>query len=68
MPHEASQVLQKVFMALREEGVTKAAVANQLAIDSEEINELTFGLMLNALKGGGEKATRSTANLRLVKG
>lgn len=67
MPHETSQVLQKVFAALREEGVTKAVVASQLAISPEEINELTFGLMLNALKGGGDKASRGSGNLRLVK-
>lgn len=68
--HEQSLVLGKVFDALREEGVSKADVARQLAIYPEEINELTFGLMLNALKGGKGSETASTpsrANLRLVK-
>jgi Zn-dependent peptidase ImmA (M78 family)/DNA-binding XRE family transcriptional regulator len=69
--HEKSLVLEKVFTALRMEGLSKVDVARQLAIPSEEINELTFGLMLNALKGGrtGE-ATRKPgkAALRLVKG
>lgn len=69
--HEKSLVLEKVFSALREEGLGKADVANQLSILPEEINELTFGLMLNALKGGRgtdspPKASRAT--LRLVKG
>lgn len=50
--HEKSIVLEKVFSALREEGITKAAVAEELLIPAEEINALTFGLMLNVLKGG----------------
>jgi hypothetical protein len=42
----------------------------QLAISPEEINGLTFGLMLNALKGGvaGKAGTKGKASLRLVKG
>ncbi len=68
--HEQSLVLVRVFDALREDGMSKADVARQLAIYPEEINELTFGLMLNALKGGKGSETASTpsrANLRLVK-
>jgi len=71
--HEKSVVLEKVFSALRDEGVSKADVARQLAIPPEEINELTFGLMLNVLKGG-RHAIETTKNgmrkpsLRLVKG
>jgi Zn-dependent peptidase ImmA (M78 family) len=71
VPHEKSLVLEKVFGALREEGLSKADVAQQLAIFSDEINELTFGLMLNALKGGAPRMAEPTAgraNLRLVKG
>lgn len=71
VPHEKSLVLDKVFAALRGEGLTKGDVARELAIYSDEINELTFGLMLNALKGGtprtADDATRR-AKLRLVKG
>ncbi|MHA3903268.1 helix-turn-helix domain-containing protein [Castellaniella sp. WN] len=68
--HEKSLVLGKVFMALRDDGMSKADVARQLAIQPEEINELTFGLMLNALKGGRRADVESKskkANLRLVK-
>lgn len=68
--HETSLVLQKVFSALREEGVTKAAVAKQLLIDPEEINELTFGLMLNVLQGKGTTGTqpsKTPAKLHIVK-
>lgn len=65
-PHEKSLTLEKVFAALREEGITKYDIAEQLAILPEELNELTFGLMLNALKGGGNNARRSKAALHLV--
>ncbi|WP_041167341.1 MULTISPECIES: ImmA/IrrE family metallo-endopeptidase [Pseudomonas] len=72
MQHERSVVLEKIFAALRAEGLSKSAVAAQLAIPPEEINELTFGLMLNVLKGQGGDADisrpTSPAHLRLVKG
>lgn len=70
--HERSMVLEKIFGALRSEGVAKSSVADQLAISPEEINELTFGLMLNVLKGqatGDSKyKAKSAAHLRLIKG
>jgi Zn-dependent peptidase ImmA (M78 family)/transcriptional regulator with XRE-family HTH domain len=67
--HEKSLVLEKVFAALRKDGVTKSAVARDLHIPVDEINELTFGLMLNVLKGGeAGDGTRGGAPLRLVKG
>lgn len=68
-PHEKSVVLEKVFAALREEGISKASVADELLIFPEEINALTFGLMLNVLRG--ERATegqavKSKAKIHLV--
>lgn len=48
-PFETSQVLKKVFASLREDGISKYDVAKELLIQPEEIDELTFGLMLNAL-------------------
>lgn len=45
IPMETSQVLDKVFSALRREGITKADVANQLHITTGEIDELTYGLL-----------------------
>lgn len=68
-PFEASQVLSKVFAALREEGVTKFDVANAINVTAEEINELTFGLMINVFQGGkheGAASQPSKAKLRLV--
>jgi Zn-dependent peptidase ImmA (M78 family) len=51
-PHEKSIVLEKVFSALREDGISKQSVASELHISPDEINSLTFGLMLNVLRGG----------------
>jgi Zn-dependent peptidase ImmA (M78 family) len=67
--HEKSLVLEKVFSALRAEGVSKIRVAKHLGIFADDIDELTFGLMLNVLKGGrdGADARPSRAALRLVK-
>lgn len=66
IPHERSLLLEKVFAALRSEDVSKFQVAQQLNIDHHEINELTFGLMLNVLKGGASTSTKGTGKLRLV--
>lgn len=69
IPHEKSVILEKVFSTLRDEGISKNHVAQQLAIPQAEINELTFGLMLNVLKGGGGTSVKgSQSSLRLVKG
>src|SRR5258708_8866304 len=70
-PHEKSVLLEKLFASLRDDGVSKADVAEQLAISSREINELTFGLMLNCLSGGlksgSARSISSATSLRLVK-
>lgn len=69
-PFESSQVLSKVFAALRDEGVSKFDVAKAINVTPEEIDELTFGLMINALQGGKSyngTSQPSRAELRLVK-
>ncbi|MBC8723222.1 ImmA/IrrE family metallo-endopeptidase [Paraburkholderia sp. 31.1] len=50
--HEKSLALEKVFKALRDEGISKSDVANALSIPPQEIDALTFNLMLNVLSGG----------------
>lgn len=68
-PFESSQILKKVFASLREDGVSKNDVARELMILPEELDELTFGLMLNVLHGKA-KVTSSNSlrpSLRLVK-
>lgn len=68
--HEKSVVLEKVFAALREEGITKTTVAEDLSIPVDEINALTFGLMLNVLQGGrtteGSSSPKSRAPISVV--
>lgn len=66
---ETSQVLKKVFSSLRDEGVSKKDVAKELLIPSEELDELTFGLMLNLLNGNPNSSNtgRAVPILRLVK-
>lgn len=51
---ETSQVLAKVFAALRSEGVTKADIASDLRIPVEEIEQLVFGLALTGLRSSSE--------------
>lgn len=66
---ETSQVLKKVFASLREDGISKNDVARELLIQPEELDELTFGLMLNALSGKqlSSKPKKIKPNLKLVK-
>ncbi|HET9960317.1 MAG TPA: hypothetical protein VFQ61_37760, partial [Polyangiaceae bacterium] len=68
---ETSQVLAKVFGALRDEGVTRNAVAADLAIEPSELDSLIFGLMLMSVESeaASEQAPpprSSPARLRLV--
>lgn len=57
---ETSQVLEKVFTALREDGITKGEIARDLRVDPQEIDELTYGLLrLGAVpeRSGGAPAS-----------
>lgn len=66
-PREVSALLAKVFAALREEGVTRQDIAEQLQILAEEIDQLVFGLALTSLPGGrATAASRGRAHLSLV--
>lgn len=62
--HERSLVLEKVFKALRDEGISRSDVADELLIPPEEINALTFNLMLNLLSGGRKDSGPVTAKGR----
>lgn len=67
MRRETSQVLAKVFDALRAEGVSRAAVARDLAISGNELNASVFGLVLASVAGGGSKGQPAERpNLRLA--
>jgi Zn-dependent peptidase ImmA (M78 family)/transcriptional regulator with XRE-family HTH domain len=45
IPRETSQILEKVFASLRSEGVSKNEIAKFLKIHSNELDELTYGLL-----------------------
>ncbi|QFZ17593.1 helix-turn-helix domain-containing protein [Saccharothrix syringae] len=64
---ETSQLLAKVFRALRERGTTPHRVAHDLLLDVEELNGLVFGLVLTALPGRGERADHPRPHLTLVR-
>jgi Zn-dependent peptidase ImmA (M78 family) len=72
LPRETSQLLEKVFLALREDGSGKASIARDLRIYSDEIDGLVFGLVMTPLRGGvpSDAPTRATTGeppkLRLV--
>lgn len=66
IPHERSLLLEKVFGALKEEGVSRRDIAAQLNLSAEELGALTFGLILNLLPGGGSGGRTRRAKLTLV--
>lgn len=65
---ETSQMLHKVFMALRDESVSKGDIASDLCVAVEELDQLVFGLAITGLSGGGVggKAGRKAPQLRVV--
>jgi Zn-dependent peptidase ImmA (M78 family) len=66
---ETSQVLAKVFAALRDESVAKRDIAADLHITSEEIEQLVFGLTVTGLTGGMDQPPSSgkkRGQLRIV--
>lgn len=67
LPRESSQLLRKVFLALREDGVGRADIARALAVPVAEIDSLIFGLVLDSVSGEGESTAPTRSHLRLVK-
>ncbi|MCX5186119.1 hypothetical protein [Streptomyces sp. NBC_00268] len=51
MARETSQVLGKVFAALRSEGTRSADVARDLHLRPADLNDLIFGLVVTAQDG-----------------
>jgi hypothetical protein len=58
---ERSQILAKVFAALRTEGLSRREIARQLAIPVDELNRSTFGLTLAPAAGGPQHGAGSDA-------
>ena len=66
---ETSQVLNKVFKALRQQGVGRGEVARQLDIYPHDLDALVFGLAMLPLEGKGSGTEEPRVpSLRLVKG
>lgn len=66
---ERSQVLEKVFSALRNENVSKASIAQALKIPLKDLNDSVFGLVLTPLEGEGRTGPsldRERPKLRVV--
>jgi Zn-dependent peptidase ImmA (M78 family) len=57
---ETSQVLDKVFKAVREDGLTMRDVGQQLAIRLEDLASMLIGLMLMPMSGGVSDMTPGT--------
>ena len=56
-PSESSQVLTKVFDALRHKNLTPQGVAEQLLLTADELRSLVLGLLLMQLPGRGGPAS-----------
>lgn len=54
---ERSQVLAKVFRAMREEGVGRPEIARSLSIPLEDLDAVIFGLAMTSIQGEGNKAS-----------
>jgi Zn-dependent peptidase ImmA (M78 family) len=65
MRPEVSQLLRKVFDALRSEGVTRSAMVHQLYLAQEDIDNLTFGLALSSVATGDAGTQTVAKNTRM---
>jgi Zn-dependent peptidase ImmA (M78 family)/transcriptional regulator with XRE-family HTH domain len=72
LQRETSQVLSKVFTALRKQGITQADVARFLHIFPRDLDALVFGLTIVPVRGegtvDGEPSADQRPQLRLVSG
>ena len=55
---ETSQILNKVFAALKAQGMTRQALASELGVQSSDIDALVFGLSFVALPAARDSASR----------
>jgi len=67
MVRESSQLLAKVFEALRTQHTTPVAVAEQIHIPPSDLDEYIFGLVPIGVEGGQERSAPHRPNLRLVR-
>lgn len=72
MRHESSQVLAKIFAALRLENIKRTDIAADLSLKVEDLDNLTFGLTISSVPPSKKDESIRTSeknkpNLRLVK-
>jgi Zn-dependent peptidase ImmA (M78 family) len=67
IPRESSQLLYKVFRALRAERVTAADIAADLHLPVDEVNGFVFGLIPTVIAGGGGVAPATRPRLHVVR-
>jgi hypothetical protein len=53
---ETSQLLAKVFKALRTKGITRTDIAKALHIDTKELNGYVFGIAMTAIDGMAQRS------------
>jgi Zn-dependent peptidase ImmA (M78 family) len=61
-PHESSQLLSKVFAALREDSLSQRRIAAELNLPSSELEQLIFGLTMTSLDGGMKRVASTSAS------
>lgn len=66
MIRESSQLLSKVFQAVREDFGSANVVASDLGITPAELNDHVFGLVLTGIDGGSSRSEPNRPSLRLV--
>jgi hypothetical protein len=67
IPRESSQLLYKVFRALRAERVTAADIAADLHLPVDEVNGFVFGLIPTVVPGGGGLTPTARPSLHVVR-
>jgi Zn-dependent peptidase ImmA (M78 family)/DNA-binding XRE family transcriptional regulator len=67
LERERSAILEKVFQALRAEGMPKQRIADSLSLPVAELESLVFGLAnMQTIDGHGSGGAKSRANLKIV--
>lgn len=59
---ESSQILHKVFSALRNERISKVDIASELCVSVKELDQLVFGLALTGVHGRGSGNSKTRAD------
>jgi Zn-dependent peptidase ImmA (M78 family) len=59
---ETSQLLDKVFRLLRKKGISRADIAAELHIGTDDLNDFIFGLAMTAVDGHREEVVRRHAS------